>query len=172
MGLSLKGVLSSIAPEIAELLPGPIGGAVRKILGTEIMGDPNASEETIAKLIADKDPAALVKLKEIQLNLTEKLGEQGIELERIAAADRADARNREIKTGDVWTPRILAALVIFAWFLVQYYILTHIVDPAMMTIVVRGLGTLDMAVGMVLGYYFGSSATHDDVKRTEAQKSQ
>jgi hypothetical protein len=41
---------------------------------------------------------------------------------------------------------------------IQWYILTHIVPPDMRDIVLRSMGTLDMFLGMVLTYYFGSSA--------------
>lgn len=38
------------------------------------------------------------------------------DMETLAAADRADARQREIKTGDMWTPRVLAGSMVLAWF--------------------------------------------------------
>ena len=79
------------------------------------------------------------------------------ELERIAYQDRDSARTREVKTGDSWTPRALAGIVILGWFALQWFLLTHLIPQEMREIVLRGLGTLDMAVGLVLGYYFGSS---------------
>jgi hypothetical protein len=36
--------------------------------------------------------------------------------------------------------------------------MSHIVPQEMREIVLRSMGTLDMALGLVLGYYFGSSA--------------
>jgi hypothetical protein len=36
-------------------------------------------------------------------------------------------------------------------------ILTQVIDPAMKDLVLRSMGTLDMALGLVLSYYFGSS---------------
>jgi hypothetical protein len=81
-----------------------------------------------------------------------------VERDRLAYGDRASAREREIKTGDNWTPRIIAAIVIVGWFTVQWYLLQYLVPQENREIVMRGLGTLDLAVGMVLGYYFGSSA--------------
>jgi hypothetical protein len=48
--------------------------------------------------------------------------------------------------------------VIVGWFLIQWFLLTRLVPAENREIVIRGLGTLDLAVGLVLGYYFGSSA--------------
>ena len=104
----------------------------------------------------------LVQMKTLDTDFQTRMAELGYkslaDMEQIAANDRANAREREIKTGDSWTPRILAAVVITGWFVLQWYMLAHIVPQEMREIVIRGLGTLDMAVGLVLGYYFGSSS--------------
>jgi hypothetical protein len=45
------------------------------------------------------------------------------DMEALAAADRADARQREIKTGDKWTPRVLAGSMVLAWFSIEGFLL-------------------------------------------------
>lgn len=40
---------------------------------------------------------------------------------------------------------------------VQWYTMSHIIPQEMREIVLRSMGALDMALGLVLGYYFGSS---------------
>jgi len=40
---------------------------------------------------------------------------------------------------------------------VQAYILGYVIPESSLNVVMRSLGTLDAAVGLVLGYYFGSS---------------
>jgi hypothetical protein len=87
------------------------------------------------------------------------MSDADITLEELAPTDRASAREREVKSGDSWTPRILASLIVMAWFAIQWHLLVHIIPQEMREIVMRTLGTLDMALGMVLGYYFGSSAS-------------
>ena len=79
------------------------------------------------------------------------------ELEAIAAADRDSARKREIATQDP-TNRRLAYLIIFVFGAAQYMVFTHTFPPDQAIMVARVLGTIDMALGLVLGYYFGSSA--------------
>jgi hypothetical protein len=70
--------------------------------------------------------------------------------------DRASARAREAAIKD-YTPSMLAGMVTISYGVIQYYLLTHIIPAEMREIIMRTLGTLDMALGMVLGYYFGSS---------------
>jgi hypothetical protein len=58
-----------------------------------------------------------------------------------------------------WTPPVLAALIVGGYIAVQWFLLTHVVAPEMREIVKRSLGMLDAALGLVLGFYFGSSSS-------------
>lgn len=80
-----------------------------------------------------------------------------LQLEKIAADDRDSARKREVETGDS-TNRILAYLIVVVFGAAQYAVFTHNFPPEQAIMVARVLGTIDMALGLVLGYYFGSSA--------------
>jgi hypothetical protein len=40
---------------------------------------------------------------------------------------------------------------------VQIAVFNVVIDPSMRDFVMRSMGTLDAALGLVLGYYFGSS---------------
>lgn len=72
--------------------------------------------------------------------------------------DRQSARQREAQVKD-WTPSLLAWTVIGVFASAQYFVFTQTLPAGSETMVSRVLGTLDMALGMILGYYFGSSAT-------------
>jgi hypothetical protein len=120
----------------------------------------------ITAAIADASPEQLLALKQAEVKHVEFMAQLGInsvrDLEKIAADDRASARDREVKTGDVWTPRALAVMVITGYAFVQWFVLNNIVPPDMREIVLRSMGTLDAALGLVLSYYFGSSAGRDN----------
>ena len=58
-----------------------------------------------------------------------------------------------------WTPRLLAALIVGLYIGVQVFLLNGVVNITMRELVLRSLGTLDAALALVLGYYFGSSAS-------------
>jgi hypothetical protein len=114
------------------------------------------SVESVAKAIAG-DPQAAQKIAEVEL-----------EYAKLDAADRDSARKNEaaLATSENTpllnksvTP-ILALVVVVAWGLIQYHLLTHVVPTEMREIIIRVLGTLDGALVMVLSYYFGASHKH------------
>lgn len=133
--------------------------AMSAVTGKDIPPDAKAIEDALQSLPPEKYVELREKDAEIGLEMQKLRIESVEELERIAAADRADARGMAVKTGDVWTPRILAFLVVIAWAVVQFYLLTAVVDASMRELVARLLGTLDAALMAVLYFYFGSSAS-------------
>ncbi len=162
---SAGGILATLAPTVATMLGGPLAGVATNALIQGLGLAPDASHEDIMKAVASATPEQLLKLKEIEANLAVQLKTLDVRLEELKvedrktdAGDRDSARKREVATQD-WTPRILAALVLSLYVGIQYYIWSgHVIDPSMRDIVMRSLGTLDAAVGLVLGYYFGSSS--------------
>jgi hypothetical protein len=154
-----KKIVGSVAPALATALGGPLAGVAIKTIANQVLGKPDATEQEVEAAMLDASPQDLIKLRQVDNEFRALLVNAGIKLEEISAADRANAREREVKTGDSWTPRIIAAAVVLGWFVIQWYLLTHLVPAEMRDIVMRSLGTVDMALGLVLGYYFGSSAS-------------
>lgn len=142
-------------PMLASMAASAVGDA----LGVKIDGaQPNAVQAAIAQAT----PEQLAALKQADHDFSIKMQAMGFahaeELARLAMADTQNAREREIRTGDSLTPRILAGLVVVGWLIVQGFLLTNIIDPSMRELIARVLGTLDAALTLVLSYYFGSSA--------------
>jgi hypothetical protein len=156
-----KSLVKSIAPMLGTALGGPLGGIAGAAL-SKALGTPDAEPATLAAAVQGATPDQLAAIQKADQDFKVQMTKLGFEneeaLTRIAAEDRSSARDREVKTGDSWTPRILAAFVVLAWIGVQFFLLKHIVDPAMRDIIMRMLGTLDAALTFVLAYYFGSSA--------------
>jgi hypothetical protein len=153
-----KNVIASVAPALATALGGPLAGVAVKALAEKLLGNPDASQEEVAAAVQGMRPEDLVRLRQIDAEFRAQLVNAGIKLEEIAAADRDSARQREIRTGDSWTPRGLAILVVVGWMVVQWFLLNHIIDNTMRELIARVLGTLDGALMLVLSYFFGSSA--------------
>jgi len=150
----LFGLLKGIAPTLATAVAGPLGGMAVSALATKFgVAD---SVESVAKAIAG-DPQAAQKLQELEL-----------EYAKLDAADRDSARkNEQALATSEHTPLlnksvtpVLALVVVIAWGLIQYHLLTHVVPNEMREIIIRVLGTLDGALVMVLSYYFGASHKH------------
>lgn len=110
----------------------------------------------IAKLVGTviTDPT---QKAQIEAGLVKLRTEHDERMEGLFAADRDSARKREMEVKD-WTPSVLSWTVLAFWGLGNYFVFTHALPAGSETLIARVLGTIDMAVGLVLGYYFGSSA--------------
>jgi len=147
--------LTQIAPGIATALGGPLAGlavtAISKALGIDEK-DVQKTIET-GKLSAEQ----MVSLKQAEIDLQAKAQELGLDFEKLAVDDRKSAREMQMSTKS-FVPALLSVLVVTAWVLIQYFLLTHVIAQEMRELVARILGTLDASLLLVLNFYFGSSA--------------
>lgn len=165
-----KGIFKAVAPWLfagaSTLLPGPLGQAASKI--GAIIGKPDLKPDidAISEAVAGATPEQLAQIRaadqahELEM---QKAGFQHVEdLLNAEYADTANARAREVAIKDK-TPRNLAYSVCVLVLLLEGFMLFYgtpkAVDPV---IAGRILGTLDSALILVLGYYFGSSRGSDD----------
>jgi hypothetical protein len=151
-----KQIIAAVAPTIGTALGGPFGtlagGLVAKALGG---GDSKAVEAAIIS----GDPDALLKLKEAEQNFTLQMEQLGIDHDKLAFNDTANARAREIALHDN-TPKYLAYAVVAFTALIEGYALLHGLPSDIDKVIVgRILGTLDSASVLVLSYYFGTTAS-------------
>jgi hypothetical protein len=134
---------------------GPLAGMAVEAISKAIGVDPSEVQNTInsGKLSADQ----IAQIQTAELALKARAQEMGLDFEKLAVADRASARQMQMTTGS-FVPPLLSVLVVVAWTTIQYFLLTHVIDPSMRELVARVLGTLDGALMLVLSFYFGSSA--------------
>lgn len=152
-----KDILGAVAPTVATALGGPLAGMAVKAVSGALLGRDDGTAEEVAEALKGASPEQLMAIKKVDADFKVQMRQLDVDLERIAASDRDSARKRETETHD-WTPRLLAILIVGAWGVIQYFLLTHVVDQSMRELVARVLGTLDAALMAVLYYYFGSSA--------------
>jgi len=147
--------LKSIAPTIATALGGPLAGMAVEAVSKAIGVDPSEVQNTInsGKMTADQ----IASLQTAEIALKARAQEMGLDFEKLAVADRASARQMQISTNS-FVPPTLSIMIVVAWSAVQYFLLTHIIDPSMRELIARVLGTLDGALMLVLSFYFGSSS--------------
>jgi hypothetical protein len=158
----LTDILKTMAPGLATLVAGPLGGLAVKAIA-EKFGVEDTLEAVTAAI--QSDPDAAMKLREIDLKEIEA-----------HAKDRDSARNREtaIATSDkapmlnkLVTP-ILALGVVGLSFILFSILIFVDVKPEAKDILIYILGVLSAAVTQILSYYFGSSQGSKD-KSEEAK---
>jgi hypothetical protein len=151
-----KKLVGAVAPALATALGGPLAGVAVKEIGSKLLGKPDADEAAVAAAVAGATPADLIKLKELDHAFAAQMAEAGIKLEEIEAADRANARARQIATKD-WVPSALAITVITSFLALLYLMSIHQMPEANRSTFDILLGMLAGAVTSVFSYYFGSS---------------
>jgi len=146
--------LEQVAPTIATALGGPLAGlavtAIAKVIGVDEKDVQGVIDN--GKMSADQ----IAQLKLAELEFQKQTNELGLNFEKLAVDDRKSARDMQISTHS-FVPAMLSVLVVTAWAVIQYFLLTHVIATEMREIIIRILGTLDAALMLVLSFYFGSS---------------
>jgi len=172
----IKDVFKTVFPFIsaAASIGGPLGTMAANAVGKAI-GVDNVPVDKIPDAIAaatSKDPEAMLKLKqaeqEFQLQMA-KLGFDSAEkIEEVHAADRANARAREIAVRDK-VPAVLAISVTAGFFGLLCLLAYHEVPKEAHDILMTMVGVLGTAWIGIITYYFGSSAGSAEKTKLLAQ---
>lgn len=158
----LSDVLKTMAPGLATMVAGPLGGLAVKAIAEKLGVEDTVEAVTNA---IKSDPDAALKLREIDLK----------ELEA-HAKDRDSARNRETAIATsaaapmlnkVVTPVLALGVVTLSFILFAILIFVEVKDNAK-DILIYILGVLSAAVTQILSFYFGSSQSSKD--KTEELK--
>ena len=150
-------LISSVAPTIATALVGPVGGLAVKALSNAFFGHGDASQDEIQAALANPTADQLSALKKIDADFKVQMKSLDIDLERIAAGDRASARDMQKETKD-WIPRALAVSVTFGFFAILIYMLIYGLPTTGNEALLLLLGALQTAWGGIIAFYFGSSS--------------
>ena len=144
-----------IGPTLASAIAGPFGGLAYEAVSKALGVSQDDAKRMLESGKMSSDQIALVQQAEIELKA--KAMELGLNFEQLAVNDRKSARDMQISTQS-FVPPLLSILVVVAWATIQYFLLTHVIDPSMRELIARVLGTLDGALMLVLSFYFGSSS--------------
>lgn len=163
--------LKQIAPTAATLLGGPLAGMAVDAIGKAI-GLSDATKDQVKDALSSGTLNAeqMAAIKQAEADLVLKVKQLDIDMEKIHAGDRASAREMAVKTGDIWTPRIIAGVVFIVWGAVNWKLFNGTISGDMRELVARALGTLDATLMAVIYYYFGSSAGSKDKTDAIASK--
>jgi pimeloyl-ACP methyl ester carboxylesterase len=151
----LLGILKGLAPAVATIVGGPLGGLAVTALASKFgVADDVAA---VAKAIAG-DPEAATKLAELDLRQFQA-----------ESADRDSARQRESAVAAAggsslaqMVVPILALGTVSLTFVFIGILLFKVIDTAQQQLVIFALGYATAAAQQVLSYYFGSSKSSQD----------
>jgi hypothetical protein len=152
-----KKLVGTVAPTLATALGGPLAGLATNAI-IDALGIPGGSSERDISLAIAKDPEALLKLKQANLDFEKRMKELDIDLERIHASDRDSARNRQIQVKD-YTPAILAGIITFGFLGTLLFVLRWGTPVNGGDALLIMLGALGASFTSVVSYYYGSSSS-------------
>ena len=153
----LKRAVAKTAPKIARELGGPLAGAAVEALSRAIFGRDAVPEDAIAEAVETATADQIIALKRADHEFQVALRQAAVEEQRIDAADRASARERQAKMDD-WTPSVLGALIIAGFFLTLSVMVARRLPEGAETEFSIMLGALATMTAAVVNYFFGSSA--------------
>lgn len=165
----LSGLVGKAAPILGTLLGGPAGAAVGSIIASAL-GTGGTPDDVSAAIAAD--PAALVKLREIeaskQVRLQELAADQAKAELATAAADRDSARTMQTATRSNM-PAVLTSGVglVFAFTLSALFWMP--IPAENRDVIVYMCGQLAAAFAATLAFWFGTTRSSADKTALLAQ---
>lgn len=158
MSFDWKSLLGQVAPTLATIAGGPLAGMAVKALSTSLLGHPNGSEADISAALVNATPEQLLALKQADNDFKVKMGELGIEPDKLDVEDRSSARDLAKVRG------ILPQVALSAIFVLGYFgILTALmmggakIPAELHDVLIALLATLSAGVIQVLNFWFGST---------------
>lgn len=163
---------------LGTLLGGPLGtagGALVKLIGNQLgLKSEDTTPDNVMALL-QADPAAMMKMRELELNNKLELQKLMLEAERIRLADVQSARQRQTESEKATGTRdinmyVLAWMVVAIFFALTGMLLYFSYNGKTVSdstgVLFMLLGTLSSAFGGVLQYFFGSSKGSADRAKT------
>ena len=160
MEFDWKGLVRTVAPSIAGVFGTPLAGMAVKAVADAVLGPEEVKENQEKKLeaaLATASPELLQKIKEADQKFKVDMETLGVDLEKVAADDRASARAREIAVRDR-TPQILAFSYTLGYFALLFVVMFHDLPDGAHDLLNTLIGVLSAAQVGIMNYYFGSSA--------------
>ena len=157
-----KEIVKTLAPTVTTALGGPLAGMATRFLTTKLLGE-DATEDDLENWFATAKPEDLLQIKTIDADLKKHFASVGVDLEKIAAADRADARAMAVKTSLM--PQVVISVVFMGGYFIALSFLYGLLDTpedklnaqllAMASVL---LGLFTREIPTIMQFWFGSSA--------------
>lgn len=151
-----KAIVATVAPILGTAVGGPLGGIAVKAIG-DALGLSEHTEEAISTALQGANPDMLLKLKQADQQFAKDMKGLDVDLAKIAATNTDSARQMQIQTR-AKTPAVLSWIIIVCALGLEGTILFTGLPAKLDDLIVgRILGTLDLALGIVLNFWLGSA---------------
>lgn len=160
-------ILKTVAPWIGTALGGPLGGMAVEA-AANALGLGEKTTDAIKSAISGATPEQMLALKQADQAFSLQMQELGFkqisDMEAIAAGDRKDARDM-MKITRSWVPAALSGFVTIGYFAILIGLMTGHMQISDSQAMLLMLGSLTTAWGVVMAFWFGTTA--DSGRKTE-----
>lgn len=155
-----KAIVGAVAPWIGTALGGPLGGMAVEA-AANALGISDKTTNAVKQALAGATPDQMLALKKADQDFALQMQTLGFkqisDLEAIAAGDRRDAREMQ-KTTRSPIPAVLSVLVTLGYFGVLVGMMTGTLKTADSQALLLMLGSLSTGWGVVMAFWFGTTA--------------
>ena len=158
--MDFTGIIKTVAPWIGTALGGPLGGMAVEA-ACNIFGLSDKTEASLKQAISGATPEQMLALKQADQEFALRMQELGFsqikDLQALEVEDRKDARAMQTATRS-WVPAVLSILVTAGYFGVLFGMMSGRLNVSESQALLLMLGSLSAAWGMVVSFWFGSTA--------------
>jgi len=168
MSFDWKATLATVAPTLAGALSGPLAGTAMLAI-TRALGLESRENGGIVEAIQHADPVILAQLQEAEHQFQKDMNELGVNLEKLHAEDRENARSRQVETKD-WMPALIGGFILVGFFAAFGVMLFVPFPDSSKEALFILLGVLGGMATSVSNFYYGSSSGSDLKTKLLARK--
>lgn len=155
-----KNIISTVAPWIGTALGGPLGGMAVEA-AANALGISGKTTDAVKQALSGVTPDQMLALKKADQDFALQMQALGFkqitDLEAIAAGDRKDAREMQ-KTTRSPIPAALSVMVTLGYFGVLIGMMTGALKTQDSQALLLMLGSLSTGWGVVMAFWFGTTA--------------
>ena len=160
-------IIKTVAAWIGTVIAGPLGGMAVQA-AADAFGLSDKTLAAVQSAITGATPEQLLALKTADQAFALQMQSLGFtqvsDLEAIAAGDRKDSRDM-FKTTRSWVPAALSGFVTVGYFTILIGLMTGVMAISDSQAMLLMLGSLTTAWGVVMAFWFGTTA--DSGRKTE-----
>jgi len=151
-------LLKTLAPMIGTALGGPLGGAAAAFIADKLGLEAKTVEAVSEVLNSGKmTPEQIAQIKLAEIDFQKFLKQNAIELEKVHAEDRGSARAMLAAVRSK-VPAWLSFIVTLGYFGILGGMMTNTLEIKDSQALLLMLGSLSTAWGMVMAFWFGTTA--------------
>jgi hypothetical protein len=169
--MDITSIIKTVAPWIGTALGGPLGGMAVEA-ATSALGLSDKTTSALKQALSGATPEQMLALKQADQQFAlqmQALGfKQVTDLEAIAAGDRKDARDMQKATRSV-VPAVLSIGITVGYFLVLIGMMVGWFTVSDSQALLMMLGSLGTGFGVVISFWFGTTASSSEKNHLLAQ---